>query len=287
MKFKTYGKINLFLNVVGKREDGYHNIETIIQRIDLFDEIEIFVDRDFDGIEINISCNKDFIVPVDEKNLCYIACKWFMERYGLKGRVSIFIYKNIPVKAGLGGGTSNGAEVIKALNLIYNLGINFWDLHKEISSIGADFPYFLVGGTALCEGIGEKVRKLNSFSNRWIVIVKPDFGFSTKDVYENLNFLNIKSVCNKNEIINSISQNDLNGVCKNLFNTLEFSKAIGLEKLNEIKNILKSLGACGTLMSGSGSSIFGIFENKDLAERCFSKIKDKFEEVFLCRTLDL
>ncbi len=286
MEFKTYGKINLFLDILRKRNDGYHDIETVIQRIDLFDKIDLHVEKNFNGVEINISCDKPSLVPVDERNLCYIACKWFMNRYNLKGRISIFINKNIPVEAGLGGGTSNGAGVIKALNLIYNLGVDLTELYSDIVSLGADFPYFLTGGTALCGGIGEKVRKLVPFSNKSIVIIKPSFGFSTREVYESLDFSCLTFKYNKSKILDSIECEDFYGVCKNMFNALEKSKVRGMEDLAKIKLGLIKMGAINSLMSGSGSAVYGIFDNFSKAKECYRRFENDFEEVFIVKTIN-
>lgn len=285
MKLRAYGKVNLFLNVIGRRKDGYHSIETIIQRIDLFDEIIISVDKNFNGIDIKITCDNK-MVPVDNKNLCYIACKWFMEMYSLCGSVSINIKKNIPILAGLGGGTSDGAEIIKALIKIYDLNVDIKNLSKKSVALGGDFPYCLIGGTAICGGIGEEVTKLRGFSDKIIVILKPNFGFSTKDVYENFN-LNSAGKLNKIGFMNYIKNGDFYNICNNITNILEFSNICNMDIIKEIKLKFKNLGAINSSMSGSGSSVYGIFDNLYIAQRCYDELKKNFNEVFITKTINI
>lgn len=285
MKLRAYAKINLFLNIVGKRNDGYHNIETVIQRIDLFDEIIVNVDKNFNGIDIKITCDNS-IVPIDDRNLCYIACKWFMETYNLRGKVFIDIRKNIPILAGLGGGTSDGAEVIKALIKIYGLKVNMKTLSIKSVVLGGDFPYCLTGGTSLCFGVGEKITKLKNFSNKIIVVLRPNFGFSTKDVYKNFD-LNKAVKLNKNGFINYLKNGDFYNVCNNISNILEFSNVCNMDVIKDIKLKFKNLGAINSSMSGSGSSVYGIFDNLFVAQRCYDELKKNFNEVFITKTINV
>lgn len=285
MKLRAYGKVNLFLDIIGKREDGYHNIETIIQRIDLFDEIILSVDKKFNGIDIKIVCDHE-MVPTDNKNLCYIACKWFMEMYNLCGKVLINIKKNIPILAGLGGGTSDGAEIIRALIKIYDLNVNIKFLSGKSVRIGGDFPYSLIGGTALCEGIGEKVTRLKSFCDKIIVIVKPNFGFSTRDVYKNFSMNSVGKI-NRVEFVNYLENGDFHNVCKNISNVLEFSNVPNMDIIRAIKLRFINLGAINSSMSGSGSSVYGLFDNLYIAQKCYDEFKNSFNEVFITKTINM
>ncbi len=285
MKLRSYGKINIFLNILGKRKDGYHDIETLIQRIDLFDDIYLKVDKEFEGVYIEIECDNHQI-PIDHRNLCYKACMWFIEKYGLKGKIYIKIHKNIPVCSGLGGGTSNGAEIIKALNYIYKLDIPIDVLCRDSIVLGADFPYCILGGSVLCEGIGEKVTKLKSFEDKIILIIKPDFGFSTKDVYNKFNLYNIKYNINKDMIINYLNNDKFYDVCNNISNILEYSDAENMDVIRDMKYRLINSGAINASMSGSGSAVYGVFDNLYLAQRSYDIFKKEFNEVFLTKTIN-
>ena len=190
MLIKSYAKINLSLDVIGKRVDGYHLLKMIMQSIDLCDDIKI--EKSLEGIKI--SCDKEY-VPTDSKNLVYKAAQLFFDTFEINSNgVNIDIVKNIPVAAGLAGGSSNAAAVLKAMRNMYMPDITDEKLMKLGLQIGADVPYFICGGTALCEGIGEIITPLKPFNNHIVVLVKPSFGVSTKDVYEKLeiNKTNIK-----------------------------------------------------------------------------------------------
>ncbi|MDF2885599.1 MAG: 4-(cytidine 5-diphospho)-2-C-methyl-D-erythritol kinase [Clostridiaceae bacterium] len=180
MKIKAYGKINIALEVVGKREDGYHLLRMIMQNIDLYDLIELNEKRSND---ITIECNKPY-VPKDDRNLAYKAARLFMDTYKINRGIHIDIIKNIPVAAGLAGGSTNAAAVLKALNEMFDVGASEQDLMDLGVKLGADIPYCIKGGTCLCEGIGEKISELKSFKDKILVLVKPPFGVSTKDVYD-------------------------------------------------------------------------------------------------------
>lgn len=285
MKLKTYGKINLFLKILGKREDGYHNIETIIQRVDLFDEINICVDKSFRGIDIKIICDNEN-VPTDNSNLCYKAALWFMKKYNLSGRVEIDIKKNIPIEAGLGGGTSNGAGIIKSLCEIYGLNINVEDFCMESCVLGADFPYSLIGGTVLCEGIGDKLTKLPSFSGNNIVIVKPNFGFSTKEVYNKFKLRGDVGL-SKDDFIKCLSMGDFYKVCERISNDLEQSNILEMEFIKNLKMRFKKLGCVASCMSGSGSSVYGIFKDMKQSIKCYEEFKKEFDDVFITKSIDI
>lgn len=285
MKLRSYGKINIFLNILGKREDEYHNIETLIQRIDLFDDIYLKVDKEFQGVSIEIECDNPQI-PIDHRNLCYKACIWFMGKYRLNGKVHIKIHKNIPIFAGLGGGTSNGAEIIKALNFIYDLNIPVDTLCRESVVLGADFPYCILGGSVLCEGIGEKIIKLNSFKDKIILIIKPNFGFSTKDIYDNFDLYNIKYNIDKNIIIDYFNNNKFYDVCSNISNVLEYSYVKNMDVIRKLKCKLINSGAINASMTGSGSAVYGIFDNLYLAQSSYDVFKKEFDQVFLTKTID-
>ena len=179
MKIKAYAKINIALDVVGKREDGYHLLKMIMQTIDLYDVIEITKTSS----DIKLKCNKPY-VPTDERNLAYKAAKLFKETYNINHGVSINLIKNIPVSAGMAGGSTDAAGVLKLMNRLFDVNADDKELRTLGLKLGADVPYCINGGTALCEGIGEKITPLKPFKDKIVVIVKPPFGVSTKDVYK-------------------------------------------------------------------------------------------------------
>ena len=178
MKVKAYGKVNLSLDIVGKREDGYHFLEMIMQTIDLYDVVNVV--KIPSGIEIR--CNKNY-VPTDRRNIAYRAAELFLETFKIKSGVRIEIEKNIPVAAGLAGGSTDGAAVIKAMNDLFKTNASKEKLSEIGVVIGADIPFCIYGGTALIKGIGEDITPLKSFENHILVLVKPNFGVSTKEVY--------------------------------------------------------------------------------------------------------
>lgn len=280
MLIKAYAKINLSLDVIGKREDGYHLLAMLMQTIDLYDIINI--NKVSKGI--NLSSNKSYL-PNDDRNLCYKAAKLFIEKYEIKEGIDIYIKKNIPVAAGLAGGSTDAAAVIKAMNDIYEVNASNEELMELALKIGADVPYCIIGGTALCEGIGEKVRKLNSFNNHILVVIKPPFGVSTKEVYQNLDTSKIYKHPDTMHLIEAIEDDDLNYVSKNMKNVLENVTLRKHNILKDIKNSMFKYGALGAMMSGSGPTIFGFFEDMLKAQNCFEKLKLKYNEVFITRTI--
>lgn len=281
MLIKSYAKINLSLDVVGKREDGYHLLKMIMQGIDLYDDINI--EKSIDGI--TISCDKEYL-PTDSRNLAYKAAQLFFDYFKIKSSgVHIDIVKNIPVAAGLAGGSSNAAAVLKGMRDMYMPLILDEELIKLGLKIGADVPYFICGGTALCEGIGEIITPLKSFNNRSVVLVKPSFGVSTKDVYERLELSKIYRHPDTRAILNGIRDESIKNVCRNMKNILENVTLKKHPLIRKIKIQMIEEGACGALMSGSGPTVFALFKNEQSAKLCFEKMKLKYKEVFLSKTI--
>lgn len=280
MLIKAHAKINISLDVVGKREDGYHLLKMIMQMIDLYDLIEVNKIRS----GIKLSCNKHYI-PVDERNLAYKAAKLFLEEYSIKEGVEINIKKNIPVAAGLAGGSTDVAAVLKAMNNIFKVQATEDQLMKLGVKIGADVPYCIIGGTALCEGIGEIVTPLESFKNQILVLVKPNFGVSTKEVYQALDITKIQRHPSTDILISGIEQNNLKSVSDNMKNILENVTLKKHSILRDIKREMVNMGALGALMSGSGPTVFGFFDDMLRAQMCYDKFKTKYTEVFLTRTI--
>ncbi|MBC2579892.1 4-(cytidine 5'-diphospho)-2-C-methyl-D-erythritol kinase [Clostridium sp. DJ247] len=280
MLVKAYAKINLSLDVVGKREDGYHLLRMIMQTIDLYDILNIT--RVQSGI--NITCNKEY-VPTDERNLAYKAASLFMDTYKIDTGVDIYLKKYIPISAGLAGGSTDAAAVLKTMRDIFKPEIQDKELMELGVKIGADVPYCILGGTALCEGIGEKITILKPFKNHILVVVKPSFGVSTKDVYKSLILERIRRHPDTDFLIELIEENDLFKVNKNMKNVLENVTLRKHPILKSIKHEMINLGAIGSLMSGSGPTIFGFFEDMLKAQNCYDKMKRKYKEVFITRTI--
>ena len=280
MKIKAYGKVNISLDVVGKRENGYHLLSMIMQNIDLYDEIE--VEKQECGIILE--CNKSY-VPVDNRNLAYKAAEIFKERYDIVDGVKINIEKNIPVSAGLAGGSTDAAAVLKVMNKLFNVNATEEELMELGLKLGADIPYCIHGGTALCEGIGEIITPIKPFRDKIVVLVKPAFGVSTKEVYKNFNLEKVKQHPKTADIINAIENDDLNFVASNMKNLLENVTLRKHKILIKIKEEMNACGAINSMMSGSGPTVFAFFDDMLKAQRCFEKMKKKYSDVFITRTI--
>jgi 4-diphosphocytidyl-2-C-methyl-D-erythritol kinase len=280
MLLKAYAKINLSLDIVGKREDGYHLLRMIMQNIELYDLINI--NRSKNGI--NISSNKPYI-PTDERNLAYKAAKLFINTFNIQGGADINIKKNIPVAAGLAGGSTDAAAVLKGMRDIYEINVSDEELMEMGLKIGADVPYCILGGTALCEGIGEKITPLKNFKNHIVIVVKPPFGVSTKEVYQGLDLSRIYKHPDTEALIEAVEANNLRAVGAGMKNTLENVTLRKHTILKDIKNEMLRLGAVGSMMSGSGPTVFALFDDILRAQYCYDKFKTKYSEVFITRTI--
>ena len=281
MFIKAYAKVNLGLDIIGKREDGYHLLKMIMQTVDLYDEIEI---NKSDDNKISIKCNISY-VPVDNRNLMYKAAVLFMDKYNINSGLKINIKKNIPVAAGMAGGSTDAAAVLKCLNKLFEVNAPYEELVNLALKIGADVPYCINGGTAICEGIGEVITELPPFKNVIMVIVKPSFGVSTKEVYGGLDISRIKKHVKIDDIVRGMKKNNINVVCYNMKNVLENVTIRKYPVIKDIKHMMIKQGAKGALMSGSGPTVFGIFSDMMSAQRCFENMKRKYKDVFITRTI--
>lgn len=283
MKRKAYAKINIALDVVGKREDGYHLLRMIMQTVDIYDLIEV---KKNNINEIRILTNK-YYLPTDERNLAYKAAKIFMENFKIKSGVDINIKKNIPVCAGMAGGSTDAATVLYLMNKVFNINAKSEELEKVALKIGADVPYCIEGGTALCEGVGEKITKLKDFKDKILVVVKPNFGVSTKEVYGELDINKVYKHVNVEGIIRDMENDNLYGVCSKMKNILENVTIKKHRVLREIKDELRRYGAVGAMMSGSGPTIFGFFDDMLTAQRAYEEMKVRYgyKDIFITRTI--
>lgn len=283
MKRKAYAKINIALDVVGKREDGYHLLRMIMQTVDIYDLIEV---KKNNINEIRILTNK-YYLPTDERNLAYKAAKIFMESFKIKSGVDINIKKNIPVCAGMAGGSTDAATVLYLMNKVFNINAKNEELEKVALKIGADVPYCIEGGTALCEGVGEKITKLKDFKDKILVVVKPNFGVSTKEVYGELDINKVYKHVSVEGIIRDMENDNLYGVCSKMKNILENVTIKKHRVLREIKDELRRYGAVGAMMSGSGPTIFGFFDDMLTAQRAYEEMKVRYgyKDIFITRTI--
>lgn len=264
IRLRAHAKVNLGLDVLRRREDGYHDVKMVMQNIDLFDKICI---KKNSGKGITMRTNLSFL-PTDGSNLAYKAAKLLMDEFGLDGALYIDLYKFIPVAAGMAGGSSDAAAVLYGINKLFELDLSLEELMKRGVKLGADIPYCLMGGTVLAEGIGEKLTKLKPFPDCYFVVAKPPFSVSTRFVYENLVLDSNTKHPDIDGILASIEQGDIYGVADRLENVLESVTAKEYPDIEEVKKIMKESGALNSLMSGSGPTVFGLFDDRAKAEAC-------------------
>ena len=215
----------------------------------------------------------------------YKAAVLFMDKYNINSGLKINIKKNIPVAAGMAGGSTDAAAVLKCLNKLFEVNAPYEELVNLALKIGADVPYCINGGTAICEGIGEVITELPPFKNVIMVIVKPSFGVSTKEVYGGLDISRIKKHVKIDDIVRGMKKNNINVVCYNMKNVLENVTIRKYPVIKDIKHMMIKQGAKGALMSGSGPTVFGIFSDMMSAQRCFENMKKKYKDVFITRTI--
>lgn len=266
---KAYAKINPVLDVVRRLENGYHELNMIMAEIPLYDEV--FVKKTA-AEGIILKCEAQF-VPSDERNIAWKAAALMQKEYKLPGGLFISIDKHIPVAAGLAGGSTDAAAVLKAVNLLYNLELSEQELKALGLKLGADVPFCISGKTALSQGIGEVLTPLPGLPKCRLLLVKPPVGVSTEHAYKSL-VLNEKTFHpDVDAAVAAIKEGNLSELCKNLGNVLESSTIPEHPEIAEIKEKMISLGAVNSLMSGSGPSVFGIFTDKNAAEHAFYEFK--------------
>ena len=271
LRAKAYAKINLSLDIVGVRDDGYHLIKTVMQSISLHDVVS--VEKTAGGI--TVSCD-DPAVPCDERNIVYKCAKRFFERIGNGFGVHIDIQKNIPSQAGLGGGSADGAAVLVLLNKLCNDTLSTKELCEIGVSVGADIPFCIVGGCVLCEGIGEVLTPIESKLELNLCIVKPEFSVSTAEAYRAFDNAEISCRPDTDAVIKALECGDKTVLADNLVNVLEMDG-----RIDKIKSRLVKSGAMAACMSGSGSAVFGIL--KDLKLPTYTEYDSK---VFSAHTVD-
>ncbi|QHQ60396.1 4-(cytidine 5'-diphospho)-2-C-methyl-D-erythritol kinase [Anaerocolumna sedimenticola] len=279
IKLKAHAKINLGLDVVRKREDGYHEVRMIMQTIGLYDKLTI---TRTNNTSIVMNTNLHYL-PTDESNLVYKAVSLIRSEFQIEQGVYVNLEKKIPVAAGMAGGSSDAATALYGMNRLFSLNLTKADLMKLGLKLGADVPYCIMRGTALSEGIGEVLTPLPPFPECNVLIVKPGISVSTKYVYENLKLDENTKHPDIDSIIHSIREKDLYGAVNLFSNVLEIVTEKEYPVIRDIKAKMLELGAVGSLMSGSGPTVFGLFDDIKKAEKAFYqfKISDLGKQVFL------
>ncbi|PKM94825.1 MAG: 4-(cytidine 5'-diphospho)-2-C-methyl-D-erythritol kinase [Firmicutes bacterium HGW-Firmicutes-1] len=271
IRMKARAKINISLDVIRKREDGYHDLSMIMQTINLYDKVNIKLGAK-KASPITIKTNLSFL-PTDDKNLVYKVIEYMKTVYELKENIFVDLYKVIPIAAGLAGGSADAAATIKAMNLLFGLELKVEEMIAIGKQFGADIPYCLVEGTVLAEGIGDEMTYLQPFPECIVVIAKPNISVSTAFVYGNLKLDQVKKRPNNPLLIEAINKGDFGIISKNLCNVLEEVTIPEYPVIEQIKDSMLLHGASGALMSGSGSAVFGLFEDKQQAVLATSILK--------------
>jgi 4-diphosphocytidyl-2-C-methyl-D-erythritol kinase len=279
MRLQAFAKINLGLDVLGKREDGYHEVCMIMQTIRMYDQLDM---RKSVEPGIHLTTNKKYI-PVDENNLVWRAAKLMMDTCGIMEGVSIHLHKVIPVAAGMAGGSSDAAATLVGMNRLFHCGLSKEKLMELGVQIGADVPYCVLRGTALAEGIGEKLTVLPPMPDCWILIGKPGISVSTKYVYTTLD-LNTDTVHpDIDGMKKALEDGNLYGITERMGNVLQDVTIPAYPEVERIKEQMKTLGAVNAMMSGSGPTVFGIFDNEEKAQEACQKLRESgsCQQVFL------
>ncbi len=275
---RSYAKINLTLDVRGKRPDGYHTVEMIMQTLSLFDLI--IIDKTYG--DIGISTNLKYL-PNNDKNIAYKAVQLFRKKTGIRGGAKIIIHKNIPVAAGLAGGSGNAAAVLCAMDMLYNTNLGAEELCKMGAELGADVPYCIMGGTYLASGIGDVLTPAAAAPRAYTVLVKPSANISTQSVYTELDTVKITRRPDTRAMLEAIKSGDPSAVAGKLCNVMEAVTEKRCPEIRAIKEKFMSLGALGALMSGSGPTVFALFDNYSAAKAAADEFSKRYKDVFVTK----
>lgn len=276
----AYAKINLTLDVLGKRDDGYHDLKTVMQTISLRDDVEIDVGT---GKPWKLLCDKDGI-PCDERNLAWKAAKLYCDTMqkdpeGLEIRIT----KRIPSQAGLAGGSADAAAVLRALNSHFGSPLSIWALAELGAQVGSDVPFCVVGGTVMCEGRGERMRKLPDMPDCVMVVCKPEFSISTPELFRVIDEKQIPKRPDHQAMESALLTGDLLKVSHNLCNVFDPVVTQGYPELNYIKSIFNTYGAVGYQMSGSGSAVYAIVSEFEVAAVICNMLKENYPEIYISK----
>ncbi|NQV13765.1 MAG: 4-(cytidine 5'-diphospho)-2-C-methyl-D-erythritol kinase [Parcubacteria group bacterium] len=282
MKIKAPAKINLTLDILGKLPNDYHELTTVYQAVDLYDELDF---QENESGDIKIASNSEQI-PLDENNIVYKAAELIRQRHDIKKGVDIHIDKKIPVAAGLAGGSTDGAATLKALNEMWELKLPDEVLREYGTELGMDVPFLISGGTALGMRRGEKVRSLKNNLSLQIIIVTPEIAISTKEAYGSLDLAQVGQESEKTKrMIAALTVSNLTDVIDNLHNDFEKSIITQHSVIGEVKGKMLALGALGSLMSGSGPSVFGVWAGREGAEKAYKALRQEYKQAYLVKSL--
>lgn len=277
---KTYGKINLYLEVNKKRDDGYHELQMVMQSISLYDRVSV---KEIEKNEISIYTNSPYI-PKDDGNIAVKAAKLIKEEFHIDKGVEITIDKNIPVAAGLAGGSANAAAVLKGLNELWELGLSEGKLRDLGLRLGADVPFSVMEGAAIAEGIGERLTPISGLKNTWMVLCKPGISVSTPEVYRELDLSVLKEKPLPKEFLTAIENRDLRSISNNMYNALESVTLKKHDVVEDIKKKMMQYNAIGTMMTGSGPTVFGIFKDQERAKKAARNLKKHYHQTYVVTT---
>lgn len=282
MRLRAMAKINLGLDIIGKREDGYHEVRMIMQTIRMYDVLEI---RKKSSPGISLSTNLPYI-PCDERNLVYNAAKILMDEFHVEEGLSMKLTKSVPVAAGMAGGSSDAAAAFVGVNRLFHLGLSQEELMKRAVQVGADVPYCVMRGTALAEGIGEKLTRLPDLPGCYILIGKPGINVSTRTAYENLDLNEIRRRPDIDGMIRDIKNKDLYSMTGKMENVFEPGIMAKYPVIREIRDLMEKQGALKAMMSGSGPTVFGIFDDAGKMQNAARALKKSglAKTVFATRT---
>ncbi len=283
IQLKSRAKINLSIDVVGKREDGYSLVEMIMQSIDLHDIIKI---KELDNNKIIIKSNSSNM-PLDKRNIAYKAAVLIKKEFNINKGLEIYIEKHIPIAAGLAGGSSNAAAILVGLNKLWDLNLTEEELQSLGLRLGSDVPFCISGRPALAQNIGEKLTYIKGLPDETnIVVCKPNLFVSTKEVYQNLNMAIVDTRPNTKLLLQKLEEEDIETVSKNMVNVLESVTSKKYKVINEIESIIMDFNALGTLMSGSGPTVFGIFKSEEDALKCKVELLKSYKQVYFTKNSD-
>lgn len=279
IRMNARAKINITLDAIRKREDGYHDLRMIMQTVNLCDNI--FIKKTETGV-IEMKCGTSWL-PCDERNLMYRAAAALKEKCKINSGIYMELVKNIPIAAGLAGGSSDCAAVLVGMNRIFELGLTDTELMEIGKELGADVPYCIMRGTALAEGIGERLTPLAPFPNCFILLAKPPISVSTASVFGALKVNELEKHPDTELVLDLIKKNDLKAVSENMSNVLESVTVEQYPIIADIKAAMLENGALGSIMSGSGPTVFGIFESYESGLKALKAVRRKFriKEIYL------